>query len=82
MEICGKLLWKTSGPAAEGTRSGPAQEGCPEMPSALGHVGACSACTGDYEDPDRTAWPTDGKHGGADEEKRSSGEGEFAVQET
>jgi hypothetical protein len=20
---------------------------------------ACSACAGDYEDPDRTAWPTD-----------------------
>jgi hypothetical protein len=28
---------------------------------------ACSACAGDYEDPDRTAWPTD-------EEKSDAGQ--------
>jgi hypothetical protein len=26
---------------------------------------ACSACAGDYEDPDRTAWPTDEEEGDA-----------------
>ena len=25
----------------------------------IGALRACSACAGDYEDPDRTAWPTD-----------------------
>jgi hypothetical protein len=30
---------------------------------------ACSACAGDYEDPDRTAWPTD-------EEKSDAGQTE------
>lgn len=24
-------------------------------------LAACSACAGDYEDPDRTAWVTDGE---------------------
>jgi hypothetical protein len=26
---------------------------------------ACSACAGDYEDPDRTAWPADDEESGA-----------------
>ncbi len=26
---------------------------------------ACSACAGDYEDPDRTAWPPDDPQQGA-----------------
>jgi hypothetical protein len=26
-------------------------------------LAACSACAGDYEDPDRTAWVTDGGEG-------------------
>jgi hypothetical protein len=25
---------------------------------------ACSACAGDYEDPDRTAWPADDEEDG------------------
>jgi hypothetical protein len=30
-------------------------------------MGACSACAGDYEDPDRTAWegPNEGEEGAA-----------------
>jgi hypothetical protein len=26
-----------------------------------GNIRACSACAGDYEDPDRTAWPAHGE---------------------
>jgi hypothetical protein len=33
-------------------------------------MSACSACAGDYEDPDRTAWPT--------EEKAETAEGKAA----
>jgi hypothetical protein len=33
----------------------------------LGNLRACSACAGDYEDPDRTAWPADGEQSGAAE---------------
>jgi hypothetical protein len=32
-----------------------------------GNMRACSACAGDYEDPDRTAWP-------ADDEESSAGQ--------
>jgi len=35
---------------------------------------ACSACAGDYEDPDRTAWPADEENSDAEE---SEGEDEF-----
>jgi len=34
-------------------------------------MSACSACAGDYEDPDRTAWPTE-------EEKDETTEGKAA----
>jgi hypothetical protein len=38
---------------------------------------ACSACAGDYEDPDRTAWPTDKEKSDAgqpeDEDKSPEG---------
>ena len=30
-------------------------------------VGACSACAGDYEDPDRTAWTLEENDEGEDE---------------
>ena len=30
-----------------------------------GNLRACSACAGDYEDPDRTAWPADDEESGA-----------------
>ena len=46
MEICGKLFSPSlmPGDAASGTLRQPRL------------MSACSACAGDYEDPDRTAW--------------------------
>jgi hypothetical protein len=38
---------------------------------------ACSACAGDYEDPDRTAWPADEENRDAEE---SESDGEFLKQ--
>lgn len=39
-----------------------------------GRLGACSACAGDYEDPDRTAWTPDlDDEDGADDTNRASG---------
>lgn len=35
---------------------------------------ACSACAGDYEDPDRTAWPTDEENRDAEESEGDDGE--------
>jgi len=35
---------------------------------------ACSACAGDYEDPDRTAWPADEENRDAEE---NEGDDEF-----
>ena len=40
-------------------------------------VKACSACAGDYEDPDRTAWTEDDHQDSGD----SGGEGEFPDEE-
>jgi hypothetical protein len=47
VEICAKLFGprRTRKEARDGTLRGP-------------QLGACSACPGDYEDPDRTAWVT------------------------
>jgi hypothetical protein len=44
----------------------------PGRPRAVlsSEMSACSACAGDYEDPDRTAWPT--------EEKAETAEGKAA----
>jgi len=39
--------------------------------TSSGAMSACSACAGDYEDPDRTAWP-------AEEEKTEAAEREAA----
>jgi hypothetical protein len=38
---------------------------------------ACSACAGDYEDPDRTAWPPDDGDDGEEEQAFGPDEGEF-----
>ena len=35
-------------------------------------MSACSACAGDYEDPDRTAWPTEEERVEAEEEEPAS----------
>ncbi len=33
---------------------------------------ACSACAGDYEDPDRTAWAPEDAEDGPDEQERDA----------
>ena len=44
-------------------------------------LGACSACAGDYEDPDRTVWtPDDGEDGERESAPRASTE-EFPAEE-
>lgn len=64
MENCGKLFWP-------GTVRGYREPSCETARGAIAAVRACSACAGDYEDPDRTAWaPEDGaeeKEGNAPE---------------
>ena len=50
MEICGKLFGPNS--LRGGADSGTLRR------RAL--MSACSACAGDYEDPDHTAWGSDG----------------------
>lgn len=49
MEICGKLF----GPGL--MRRDPAAG----VPRGSLEMSACSACAGDYEDPDRTVWVND-----------------------
>lgn len=61
----GNDLWKSvenfsgavASPSAHG---GPGQFTRSEAPGVISQaLRACSACAGDYEDPDRTAWTTD-----------------------
>ncbi len=57
MEKCGKL-WREQRQAADGNEV----QGAVYLingADATIVMGACSACAGDYEDPDRTAWAAD-----------------------
>jgi hypothetical protein len=47
---------------------------------ALPVMQACSACAGDYEDPDRTAWPPDDGNDGEDEQALGTAEEEFPAE--
>lgn len=67
VEICGKLGRLNRQPGAESvpgvyTTFPRAEKGRDEVAG----MRACSACAGDYEDPDRTAWTPDE----ADDEER------------
>jgi hypothetical protein len=42
---------------------------------------ACSACAGDYEDPDRTAWTPDDPDDGEREEEPRAAREEFPAEE-
>lgn len=62
VESCGKLRLQTPSPGCreaprDATRERRAQGG-------VAAVRACSACAGDYEDPDRTAWAPEGAEDG------------------
>ncbi len=73
MENCGKRgrqLIRTRGNAR--TLCGPVREKR-SVPLSV-EMRACSACAGDYEDPDRTAWPADEENRDAEE---NEGEDEF-----
>jgi hypothetical protein len=48
---------------------------------AAGVLGACSACAGDYEDPDRTAWGDDDGDSDSDDGDDAEAIQEIAVTE-
>jgi hypothetical protein len=58
VEKCGKVWRQAQATAAQHTarRGVYARNGA----GGAGEMRACSACAGDYEDPDRTAWSPDG----------------------
>ncbi|MGB2899290.1 MAG: hypothetical protein WBB89_08500 [Candidatus Acidiferrum sp.] len=68
MNKCGKPRRQTDAAAAPSGASCAAQRA--EHGGAMAGVRACSACAGDYEDPDRTAWTPDedGGEGREDDE--------------
>ena len=71
MENCGKL-WRSD----RGTADGQGVHGEVYPIDGVGGeiaMRGCSACTGDYEDPDRTAWtPDDGEGEERDAAKRAT----------
>jgi hypothetical protein len=64
VENCGNRERREMGPggAAKSRRTAAAEK---RIAPLSGNMRACSACAGDYEDPDRTAWPADDEEGGA-----------------
>lgn len=57
MEKCGKL-WRSDGRTPDRREA----QGGAYLKNGVRdttEMRACSACAGDYEDPDRTAWPAD-----------------------
>lgn len=78
MEKCGKRFgwktnqstWKQAMEAADGNRA--------ELRLA---VSMCSACAGDYEDPDRTAWSADVEDDADDDGAVGAGANDFSAEE-
>ena len=69
-------LWENCGNLPSCQFAGSWAEGNHEEPS---EVRACSACAGDYEDPDRTAWTSEADEG-EDESAPETAEEEFPVE--
>ncbi len=77
--MCGKVWRQRQWSAAERR----AQDTVYSIPGAIGvnEMRACSACAGDYEDPDRTAWrPDDTEDPELDDAPCAAGE-EFPAEE-
>jgi hypothetical protein len=64
VEICGNRERREMGPRGAAKACGTAVAEKRNVPLS-GNMRACSACAGDYEDPDRTAWPADDEEDGA-----------------
>ena len=47
--------------------------GCREAATQTNSLAACSACAGDYEDPDRSAWSDDDLDGDEDDDSEHDG---------
>jgi hypothetical protein len=64
VENCGNRQRREKGPrgAAKARCIGAAEKRSARL---SGNMRACSACAGDYEDPDRTAWPANDEESGA-----------------
>ena len=73
VEICGKVRGRDLTPANRPPVPGEGETWAAGPGSGLMAIRACSACAGDYEDPDRTAWPL--------EETADRGENEGATAE-
>jgi hypothetical protein len=73
VEICGKLGRLNRRPGAESVPG--VYTLFPRAEKGRGEVAgmrACSACAGDYEDPDRTAWTPDDADDEDDEEREEA----------
>lgn len=78
VEICGKLSR-----ADEARRSGPeagSERPAASLPGNWQEVRACSACAGDYEDPDRTVWSPEESSEAGEESPPEPDEKEFPAE--
>lgn len=77
MENCGKLRWQKPSLGCRETPRDATRER--RARSGVAAIRACSACAGDYEDPDRTAWAPE-ESGEEEEEKVPEIRDEFSAE--
>jgi hypothetical protein len=78
VEKCGKVWRRENETAARDERLG---EVYSMSGSGAKEMRACSACAGDYEDPDRTAWTPDDAEGEDQDDEASVTTEEFPAEE-
>ncbi len=79
VEICGKVA-SAFMRGESGPRGGQELRTTLVQPGERCSLKACSACAGDYEDPDRTAWEADNSDGPRDEGAREFNSEEFPAE--
>jgi len=80
VENCGKHWQQAAAlaaPARVSVGASQAESGC----SWIAALHACSACAGDYEDPDRTAWPSDTEEDDPRDDARDADAEKFPAEE-
>jgi len=79
VEKCGKVWRHEHGSAAERLARDPVYSICAAI--RANEMRACSACAGDYEDPERTAWTPDDAEDPEFDGARSATAEEFPAEE-
>lgn len=79
VEICAKRLGADEGRCGA-PEAGSERRAAASLPRSLQTMRACSACAGDYEDPDRTVWSPEESGEAGEESVPESEDEEFPAE--